>query len=129
MDPAERTRSRSSFRERLTSYEALYDGTHLSPATPMHPQSKNADDTEVLTPRQPRSWTQAIFFNGTAILVVVAAGIAGYYLSPSSSHQSDHRTPVDRKKESKGTGTKLTTATHLNYWLITDDISWSISAG
>ena len=79
LDSAQRTRSRSSFRERLTTY----DGTHLSPATPMHQQPKDADGAEVFKPSQPRSWTQAILFNSTAVLLVVAAGIVGYYLSPS----------------------------------------------
>lgn len=95
-DAAQRTRSRSSFRERLTGY----DGAHLSPATPMHPQMKDADDAEAFKPSQPRSWTQAIFFNSTAILVVVAAGIAGYYLSPSAPETNHDTTPADEQAQS-----------------------------
>lgn len=89
-----RTRSQSSFRERFASL----DGTHLSPATPMHPQPKDADDTEVIKPVQPRSWMQALFFNSTAILLVVAAGVAGYYLSPSTPPEHHHhKTPADEQ--------------------------------
>lgn len=96
LDPTSRTRSQSSFRERFASL----DGAHFSPATPMHPQPKDADDTEVIKPSQPRTWTQAVFFNSTAILLVVAAGIAGYYLSPSAPpehHHHHHKTPADEQ--------------------------------
>jgi len=96
LDPAERTRSQSSFRERLSSY----DGTHLSPATPMHPQPKNANDSEALKPAQPRSWVQAILFNSTAILLVVVAGVVGYYLSPSQPPSHHKNTPADEQAES-----------------------------
>lgn len=71
-----RTRSASSFRERFAS-----DGVHMSPATPMH------DIDKVNKPRTAkRSILQKVLFNLTAIIVVVAAGIAGYYLSPSSTN-------------------------------------------
>ena len=97
MDAVARTRSQSSFRERFVGL----DGTHLSPATPMHPQPKDAGDTEVLKPNQPRSWTQAILFNSTAILLVVLAGIAGYYLSPSQPETDHHgSTPADEQAQS-----------------------------
>ena len=95
-DAAQRTRSRSSFRDIL----ANYDGTHLSPATPMHPQPKDANDAEALKPSQPRSWIQAIFFNSTAILLVVAAGIVGYYLSPSQPVNEHETTPADEQAQS-----------------------------
>ena len=99
IETATRTRSQSSFRDRLASL----DGTHLSPATPMHPQPKDADDTEVMKPAQPRSWTQAILFNSTAIILVVLAGIGGYWLSPSQDSQpvNDHgNTPADEQAQS-----------------------------
>ena len=77
---------RSSFRERLSTL----DGTFLSPVTPMHPHAKDAADTEALKPKQPRSWLQAIAFNGTAIVLVVLAGTAGYFLSPSTPKTDHH---------------------------------------
>jgi uncharacterized protein with PQ loop repeat len=92
---------RSSFRERLTSLDA----THLSPAAPMHPQPiSSADPSELRTTikpsTRPRTWAQAILFNSTVILLVVAAGILGWYLSPSSStdyssEPSDHPSKHD----------------------------------
>jgi len=92
-----RTRSQSSFRDRMASL----DGTHMSPAVPMHPQPKSASDAEALKPSQPRSWTQAILFNSTAILLVIAAGTAGYYLSPSSPPTDEHGlTPADEQAQS-----------------------------
>ena len=96
MEPATRTRSRSSFRDRLSGLDA----THLSPATPMHPQPIGTDDTEAFKPSQPRTWTQAILFNGTAILLVVLAGIAGYYLSPSQPETEHESTPADEQAQS-----------------------------
>lgn len=95
-DAQGRHRSQSSFRERLTGL----DGHHLSPATPMHPHAKNVDDTAALKPTQPRSWTQAILFNGTAIVLVVIAGVAGYYLSPSAPEHHTKHTPADEQMES-----------------------------
>ena len=94
-DSVERTRSQSSFRDRFIGL----DGTHLSPATPMHLQPKDVDDIEVLRPAQPRSWTQATLFNSTAIVLVVLAGIAGYFLSPSPAHHHQH-TEADEQAES-----------------------------
>jgi len=96
----ERTRSQSSIGDRF----ANLDGTHMSPAVPMHPQPKDATDTEALKPTPPRSWTQAVVFNGTSIILVVIAGIAGYYLSPSSPPKTDHHhhgpTPADEQAHS-----------------------------
>ncbi|SMQ53725.1 unnamed protein product [Zymoseptoria tritici ST99CH_3D1] len=91
-----RTRSSSSFRERLSSIDA----TFLSPATPIHPQRKDDPSSEVLKPQQPKSWTKAILFNGTAILVVIAAGIAGYYLSPSAPEHKQQESPADEQAAS-----------------------------
>lgn len=69
-----RTRSASSFGERFVN-----DGVHMSPANPMHPTPK------VQRPRTAkRSIMQKLLFNLTCIVLVVAAGIAGYYLSPSN---------------------------------------------
>lgn len=73
-----RARSESSFRDRFAS-----DGVHLSPATPMHPPKKA---TAIVKPSQPKPLYQKILFNLTAVVVVVAAGVGGYYLSPSPTN-------------------------------------------
>ncbi|KAF2769742.1 PQ-loop-domain-containing protein [Teratosphaeria nubilosa] len=86
-----RNSSRSSFRDRLASL----DGTHMSPVVPLHSQSKSVTEIDAIQPSQPRSWTQAILFNSTAIILVVLAGIAGYYLSPSAPETSTDRTPAE----------------------------------
>nr|POE72762.1 putative vacuolar amino acid transporter ypq3 [Quercus suber] len=95
-----RNRSSSSFRERLGSL----NGTHLSPATPMHPQPNDQDAVEAMKPSQPRSWAKAIAFNSTVIILVVLAGIAGYYLSPATppSDDRDHhgKTEADEQAAS-----------------------------
>lgn len=96
-EPGARNRSRSAFRDRFASLDA----THLSPATPMHPQPKGADVTDAVKPSQPRTWLQAIVFNSTAIILVVIAGIAGYYLSPSAPETNVHdKTPADDQAQS-----------------------------
>lgn len=76
---ARSARSASSFRQRLNE-----DAAYLSPATPMHPAKDPNDTAEPLKPHQPRSVIQKILFNFTAITLVIAAGVAGYYLSPAS---------------------------------------------
>jgi uncharacterized protein with PQ loop repeat len=90
---------RSSFRERLTSLDA----THLSPAAPMHPQSSltaTSEPSTTLKPStQPRTWAQAILFNSTVILLVVAAGVLGWYLSPASSADSSDRSDHHRRSK------------------------------
>ena len=97
LEQAYRPRSQSSFRDRFASL----DGTHLSPATPMHPQPKHADDADAFKSSQPRSWTQVILFNCTAIVLVVLAGIAGYFLSPSQPETDHHKTtPADEQAQS-----------------------------
>jgi len=95
---ADRTRSESSYRDRFNSL----NGTMLSPATPMHPQteedSEDATNDSAKTSKQ-RTWLQAILFNSTAILLVIIAGIAGYYLSPSPkphSHNDKHTDADDQ---------------------------------
>jgi hypothetical protein len=87
---ADRTRSESSYRDRFNSL----NGTMLSPATPMHPEdtSTSSDPTK---PSKPRTWAQAILFNSTAILLVIIAGIAGYYLSPSPQPHNHHDKHTD----------------------------------
>lgn len=90
-----RTRSRSSFRERFASL----DGTYLSPATPMHSQPKDANVADAMRPSQPRSWTKAIAFNGTVILLVVLAGIAGYFLSPTTPPTDGHHDQTEADEQ------------------------------
>ncbi|KAL1304160.1 hypothetical protein AAFC00_000587 [Neodothiora populina] len=76
-----RARSSSSFRDRFAS-----EGVHLSPTTPMHPAPKQ---TTVVKRSQPKKLYQKILFNLTAVIVVLAAGVGGYYLSPAPSNAGD----------------------------------------
>ena len=91
----DRTRSESSYRDHFNNL----NGTMLSPATPMHPQAEELSETASAKPAKARTMLQAILFNSTAIVLVVIAGIAGYYLSPSTpepkSHYEDGRTDAD----------------------------------
>lgn len=74
-----RRSSTSSFRDIVHHH---VDGTHLSPATPfIDPDSERA---RYQRRRRRISTLQAILFNTTAIALVCAAGILGWYVSPKS---------------------------------------------
>lgn len=91
---ADRTRSQSSYRDRFNSLNS----NMLSPAQPMHPENTTTSSSDPTKPSKPRTWPQAILFNSTAILLVIIAGIAGYYLSPSPqphNHHDDKHTDAD----------------------------------
>ncbi|KAK3113504.1 hypothetical protein LTR53_009148 [Teratosphaeriaceae sp. CCFEE 6253] len=94
IEPGARNRSTSAFRERFASL----DGTHMSPVVAWHAQPDTSTATEPPKPSKPRTWAQSIAFNGTAILLVIAAGIVGYYLSPSApvppQHEHDRHEPT-----------------------------------
>lgn len=77
-----------SFRGLLNS---SVDGTHLSPATPF----VDTNDSVRARRRQRRiSTLQAIAFNSTAIALVCAAGILGWYFSPGSKKPSSDPEPL-----------------------------------
>lgn len=74
--PDPQGRRPSSIREQLQAI----DGSHLSPATPMHGKR----DTDALLGRSPattRSRFQAFISNLTIVLLVIAAGVLGWWLS------------------------------------------------
>ena len=82
-----RNSSLPSFSEHISTL-----GEHFSPATPMHPTPKSVAPT----PPSPRPLWKVALFNSVAILVVVTAGVVGYFLSPASaapsSTEPDHPT-------------------------------------
>jgi uncharacterized protein with PQ loop repeat len=80
--------SQSSFRERFLSI----DGTHLSPVTPLHGDSNETHGIE--TRPQAQSTVQMVLFNLGTILLVMAAGVFGWWLSASNAPPSDN-TPAD----------------------------------
>ncbi|KAK5000957.1 putative vacuolar membrane transporter for cationic amino acids, partial [Cryomyces antarcticus] len=74
---AARTRSRSTFRERLTSFAEVLveDGDHLSPATPLRPATKAINDAPMTADvKRPRSLLRATVFNASIIILVCAFG-------------------------------------------------------
>jgi uncharacterized protein with PQ loop repeat len=83
--PERRGSSISALRKHISNI----DGTHLSPATPLI----DAPDPKTLPAVQsikPTSTLQALLFNSFAILIVIAAGVLGWYFT-QSSHRRKHR--------------------------------------
>ena len=83
----QRTTSASSVRERLFPV----DGTHLSPATPLRPNT----DREGPTPTA-RSVLQSLLINSFVVVLVISAGILGWLLS-------HHNTDAPEPGEDQGT--------------------------
>ncbi|KAF2671416.1 PQ loop repeat family protein [Microthyrium microscopicum] len=68
-----RTNSSLSIRERLFPV----DGTHLSPTTPLHPESSPSQASV----RSPQTTFQRLIINFFIVILVIAAGILGWVLS------------------------------------------------
>ncbi|KAJ5908901.1 hypothetical protein N7495_001583 [Penicillium taxi] len=90
-------RSASSSRRRSSAAslrEVLHhvDGTHLSPATPfIEPTDASSSSRRR---RRQISTIKNIIFNTTAIALVCAAGILGWYFSPASKDSSSDSEPL-----------------------------------
>jgi len=74
----------SSFRSRLSSNHI--DATHPPPATPFIPPSKPTDTPPAVSPSKPTSRLYTLVFNVSALVLVCAAGVLGWWLSSHSSH-------------------------------------------
>jgi uncharacterized protein with PQ loop repeat len=85
IDRRHSSHSQGSFRERYLSI----DGTHLSPVTPLQAQADAA------RPQPTQSTVKTVLFNLGTIILVVAAGIFGWYLSASRAPPSDHNDTPD----------------------------------
>lgn len=103
------THSRGSFNDHLRAV----DGTHLSPATPLLPASK-ATDTPPSHSLKHTSTLASILYNASALLLVCAAGVFGWWLSARSSHPQypHHHHHKPSPSTSNGDNDKL----HLNLW-------------
>lgn len=88
--PSSRRGSQSSFRERFLSI----DGTHLSPVTPLiPPENKNKPQDHAVNP-QKQSVMKTVILNLFIIVLVIAAGILGWYLSPKAQEEDpESRSP------------------------------------
>ncbi|KAL1646779.1 hypothetical protein SLS61_007694 [Didymella pomorum] len=84
--------SQSSFRERFLSI----DGTHLSPATPLHGDANG--EVHIERRPQPQSTAQTVLFNLGTIFLVMAAGVFGWWLSAIQSPPSDDTPDVPDSK-------------------------------
>ena len=93
--PSARGSSRGSFSSLRSRLSATHvDATHLSPATPFIPPRKaNSTPPAVAAPKS-RSTVATFFLNISALTLVCAAGVFGWWLSYRSTHpqypKSDH---------------------------------------
>jgi uncharacterized protein with PQ loop repeat len=85
IDRRHSSHSQGSFRERFLSI----DGTHLSPVTPLHDDPAQAHHDTPPRPQPAQSTVQTVLFNLGTIILVIAAGIFGWWLSASRTPPSD----------------------------------------
>lgn len=93
IDRRQSNHSQGSFRERYLSI----DGTHLSPVTPLHDDPTQGRRNSSVTPQaQPtQSSLQTVLYNAGIIIIVIAAGVFGWYLSARNATPSDEpNTPL-----------------------------------
>ncbi len=90
-DVQQRRKSSSSNHSRLSKH---VDATHLSPATPLLDPTATAT-----TPARPLSTMQTILLNATALALVIAAGVFGWWISRQypSHHLHHHQSPNDER--------------------------------
>jgi uncharacterized protein with PQ loop repeat len=89
IDRRHSSHSQNSFRERYLSI----DGTHLSPVTPLHDDPTQAHHITPPAAQPAQSTAQTVLFNLGTIILVVTAGIFGWWLSarrapPAPTHPS-----------------------------------------
>ena len=102
------------------------DGTHLSPATPLLSSSAAEVEAPATARLNPTSTLQSVLFNLTALLVVCAAGVFGWWLSTRSQHPSlrhehqhhhnQHHNHNHDDSNDHATGQPPPTPLHLDLW-------------
>lgn len=100
---ADRPRRSSSFSS-FHSHLAQVDATHLSPATPLLASSKPTTDPPAVSPKKTTSAFYTLLFNTTALVLVCAAGVLGWFLSTRSaqsprSHDNQDFSPASQSAE------------------------------
>lgn len=90
-----RRHSATSFSSFSDILHSNVDGTHLSPATPfIEPPSDASRGTQSQRRHRHISTIQTILFNATAIVLVCAAGMLGWYVSPRSKTSTPDPEPL-----------------------------------
>lgn len=85
--PSARGSSRGSFSSLCSRLSSSHvDATHLSPATPFIPPPNPTSTPPAVSPSKTRSTLSTILFNISALIIVCAAGVLGWWLSSRSSH-------------------------------------------
>ena len=103
IDRRHSSHSQGSFRERYLSI----DGTHLSPVTPLHDDPAQAQRNAPARPQPAQSTLQTVLFNLGTIVLVIAAGIFGWWLSASRASNAPPSDDHDSSSEA---------TLHFNFW-------------
>ncbi|KAF2703465.1 PQ-loop-domain-containing protein [Pleomassaria siparia CBS 279.74] len=93
IDRRHSSHSQGSFRERFLSI----DGTHLSPATPLLPESDPVMQQAQSRPQSTQSTLQIVLFNLGTIILVCASGVFGWWLSATRAAASSPSPPDEAK--------------------------------
>ena len=83
------TERRESTLSQLRQHLSHIDGTHFSPAIPLHDAPKPTDPP-ALRNVKPNTVLQKAIFNTVAVLLVCAAGVFGWWLSTHTGHHKKH---------------------------------------
>lgn len=84
--------------ERRESHHSTISASHLSPAVPLLDEPSPYDPPS-LSERKPTSRLRAILTNTLAVLMVVAAGVLGWYLSNTPSHSAKQHPKHPKEEE------------------------------
>ncbi|KAI4236581.1 MAG: hypothetical protein L6R40_006137 [Gallowayella cf. fulva] len=85
-DWTRRSSSFSSFHSHLNQVDAR----HLSPATPLIASSKTTTHSPIAFPTALNSTVRSLLLNTTALILVCAAGVLGWFLTTRSSQRQHH---------------------------------------
>lgn len=94
IDRRHSSHSQGSFRERFLSI----DGTHLSPVTPLLPDTVPTSQQPRPRPQASQSTLQAVCFNLGTIVLVCASGVFGWWLSATRAAASAPSSPSDQDR-------------------------------
>lgn len=108
-DDHRRSSSFSSMKSHLTEVDA----THLSPVTPLIASSKPTGDPPAMSSKSSTSAFRTFLLNTTALVLVCAAGVLGWFLSTRSAH---HQYPPHHHHDTSPVSAEGSEGIHFDLW-------------